>query len=1133
MQLFGRAAAGRAGTRTRRRALPLLPLLAACLLLAGQRASALYTADDKIMDDDDNEVTLVGANWFGFNNRAGMVDGVWSSDNGYVFDFPTVMYRWKLLGMNAIRLPFAFTDLYSTYSTNKLSLNCNLPTFAQVAASVIDPQDTVPSNAVVPPPTYWQTHSPKTCNEFMPGQGTLLVERFVWVVQYLAKAGFYVVIDCHTEDSTPNDQAKFVELYVDLVKRIITDEAAKKMLIVDILNEPDARGWGWSKMAPMYLAVMDAVFPLTNNTLFLVEGMAQGGINGANWGDGFQTSGVGSNPNADPNPFFKALFGKPYLFHVAVSPHVYGPGITYQTTGYSGSGLWNRMSKSFGYLTKQGYTYSGMNKKFPMVIGEVGSKFTLAGDLAFLRDFALYCRQEEKGDANASSYDHTTIPHILYWSWNENSGDTGGLIDSSWFNLQWVKVRWLRNLGMHPWYDPEFLPPPSPPPNPPLLPSPPSLPFPPPVPPAPPSPPSPPPVPPSPMPPSVQEWCRFEFVTGPTVWKVDGVDTVDLNIYVYNSGAATIQSGWTFEIYNPTWTASGELWNWHDYKTSGVGRYSGTTFMAEQTLEPGGLPGNFGLIVSSSSQFWQPAQLLIDGLPCGRATPPPPPAPSPPRPPTAPVSDWCRSQIEIGKTEWLEDDVPTKDVNIWITNIGSTVVPTGYSVEITGRASWVKYREAWNLLGFKLKSGVVTGTTYRTEETLPPGGATRGNVGMILSATDGNFHPSMVVVGGELCPILVGDVPGTGLVPTNLPVSAWCEYDVELGANQWVEDSAPTTDLNVWVKNNGATDQPTGWSVTIYGSRTWKSARESWNMNNFKLAGGIVTGTTYRPEEALAAGGVPHAVGLILRDTDGTFEVSGVAVNGQLCKAPAPPATSDWCRYRIELGANDWVENGLPTHDVNVYVKNVGTSVVTTGWTATIVGPKTWKSYRESWNMVSFSWAAPTATGTTFHTNETLQPGGANEGIVGLIVRASDGDFYPKQILVDREICTEDGPSAPAAADWCRYRLVIGANAWDVDGVPTRDVNIWVTNYGLVDVPTGWNATIVGQSSWGAMREAWYFEDAVYEGRVLTGTTYRPEEALAAFGLSEGNVGLIIAAADKKFQPKAFLINGLTCALEA
>ena len=66
---------------------------------------------------------------------------------------------------------------------------------------------------------------------------------------------------------------------------------------------------------------------------------------------------------------------------------------------------------------------------------------------------------------------HNAMPSILYWAWNDNSGDTGGLVDSTWYNLVWIRVRWLSGLGATPWYSagpqppspPNFSSPPPPP----------------------------------------------------------------------------------------------------------------------------------------------------------------------------------------------------------------------------------------------------------------------------------------------------------------------------------------------------------------------------------------------------------------------------------------------------------------------------------------------------------------------------------------------------------------------------------------------------------------------------------------------------------------------------------------------
>ena len=51
---------------------------------------------------------LQGLNWFGFETSATMVAGLWAGSSSLTQDFKTVVWRIKLLGFNAVRLPFSF-----------------------------------------------------------------------------------------------------------------------------------------------------------------------------------------------------------------------------------------------------------------------------------------------------------------------------------------------------------------------------------------------------------------------------------------------------------------------------------------------------------------------------------------------------------------------------------------------------------------------------------------------------------------------------------------------------------------------------------------------------------------------------------------------------------------------------------------------------------------------------------------------------------------------------------------------------------------------------------------------------------------------------------------------------------------
>ena len=85
----------------------------------------MTTQGDKIFNSSGQEVELKGVNWFGFNNEATMVDGLWSGSGPLASDFATVVYRMQLLGINAVRLPFSFKDLYKL-SPRNLTKSCQL-----------------------------------------------------------------------------------------------------------------------------------------------------------------------------------------------------------------------------------------------------------------------------------------------------------------------------------------------------------------------------------------------------------------------------------------------------------------------------------------------------------------------------------------------------------------------------------------------------------------------------------------------------------------------------------------------------------------------------------------------------------------------------------------------------------------------------------------------------------------------------------------------------------------------------------------------------------------------------------------------------------------------------------------------
>ncbi len=63
---------------------------------------------------------------------------------------------------------------------------------------------------------------------------------------------------------------------------------------------------------------------------------------------------------------------------MVISPHVYGPSVTHADAHYKGPELWRRLTLSFGYLTQQGYCEGGDCQRFPVALGEFGSRCAAA-----------------------------------------------------------------------------------------------------------------------------------------------------------------------------------------------------------------------------------------------------------------------------------------------------------------------------------------------------------------------------------------------------------------------------------------------------------------------------------------------------------------------------------------------------------------------------------------------------------------------------------------------------------------------------------------------------------------------------------------------------------------------------------
>ena len=146
-----------------------------------------------------NRIAQENGGWRIGETVSGMtiVDGLWANTrDALVGDFATVVWRMKLLGVNAVRVPFSFLEFAKT-PQSVVWPSCGGIDANRVRSNVIPPGVNVPSSAVPPPlPTAGNiSRTPGVCNEYIKGKTSR--ERLLWVTKFLADNGFYVILDDH------------------------------------------------------------------------------------------------------------------------------------------------------------------------------------------------------------------------------------------------------------------------------------------------------------------------------------------------------------------------------------------------------------------------------------------------------------------------------------------------------------------------------------------------------------------------------------------------------------------------------------------------------------------------------------------------------------------------------------------------------------------------------------------------------------------------------------------------------------------------------------------------------------------------------------------------------------------------
>ncbi|SJM95404.1 glycoside hydrolase family 5 protein [Crenothrix polyspora] len=358
-------------------------VLLAGLVINGNTAQAYSTDNGAIYDGSGQSVQLRGVNWFGFEVQDHVAHGLWSRN------WKDMILQMKSLGFNAVRIPVCPATLHGASVTG------------------ID-----------------YAQNPDLANKNSLQILDLVLTEF-------DRQGMYILLDHHRPDCNAISELWYTGSYStqnwidDLVLMANRYKLLPHMIGIDLKNEPHgAATWGtgnvatdWNTAAESAAAAINKAAP---DLLLFVEGIennpsCSGSINHW-WGGNLEA--LNCTPLAIPSN------------RLVLAPHVYGPDV-YNQPYFSDPNFPNNMPAIW-----EAHIGQFMNKGYTIAIGETGGRYGHGGS----------AKDKVFQDALVNYLINKKIAHLFYWSWNPNSGDTGGILQDDWRSIWQDKVDLLTRL---------------------------------------------------------------------------------------------------------------------------------------------------------------------------------------------------------------------------------------------------------------------------------------------------------------------------------------------------------------------------------------------------------------------------------------------------------------------------------------------------------------------------------------------------------------------------------------------------------------------------------------------------------------------------------------------------------------
>ncbi|MGY6020471.1 cellulase family glycosylhydrolase [Streptomyces spinosirectus] len=345
-----------------------------------------HTSGRQILDAAGQPVRIAGINWFGFETGNHVVHGLWSRD------YKSMIDQMRSLGYNTIRLPYSDDIFKSGTVPNTIDFSSG-------------------KNAGL--------------------QGLDSLQVMDKIVAYAGQDGLKVILDRHRPDSGGQSALWYTSAVpestwiADLKALAARYRGQDTVIGIDLHNEPhDPACWGCGDAATDWrLAARragDAVLSVNSDLLIFVEGVqTYNGVSGW-WGGNLM--GVGQYPVQLAVANRVVYSAHDYATSVAQQPWFGDPSFPGNMPD-----VWD---KYWGYIFKQDIA--------PVWVGEFGTTLASATDQKWLSALVSYLRPTSTYGADSFQW--------TFWSWNPNSGDTGGILKDDWQTVDTVKDGYLASV---------------------------------------------------------------------------------------------------------------------------------------------------------------------------------------------------------------------------------------------------------------------------------------------------------------------------------------------------------------------------------------------------------------------------------------------------------------------------------------------------------------------------------------------------------------------------------------------------------------------------------------------------------------------------------------------------------------